>query len=77
MDFRDENHQFVTLIIGERGRIRILDPITKSQGARVFIIDLECGYQLHPVVIPHVSHFIQVPFRTSEKCPHSLHISPS
>jgi hypothetical protein len=31
----------------------------------------------HPVVEPHVSHFMQVPFRTSEKCPHSPHISPS
>jgi hypothetical protein len=31
----------------------------------------------HPVVLPHVSHFMQVPFRTSEKCPHSPHISPS
>src|SRR5580704_13014047 len=38
-----------------------------------------CGLsrQLHPVVLPHVSHFMQVPFRTSEKCPHSPHISPS
>src|SRR5205807_10621212 len=31
----------------------------------------------HPVVLPHVSHFMQVPFRTGEKCPHSPHISPS
>jgi transcriptional regulator with XRE-family HTH domain len=31
----------------------------------------------HPVVLPHVSHFMHVPFRTSEKCPHSPHISPS
>src|SRR5215216_1214045 len=31
----------------------------------------------HPVVLPHVSHFMQVPFRTSVKLPHSPHISPS
>jgi hypothetical protein len=31
----------------------------------------------HPVVLPHVSHFMQVPFRTSVKLPHSEHISPS
>src|SRR3981081_1387650 len=31
----------------------------------------------HPVVLPHVSHFMHVPFRTSVKLPHSPHISPS
>jgi hypothetical protein len=31
----------------------------------------------HPVVDPHVSHFKQVPFRTSVKFKHSEHISPS
>jgi hypothetical protein len=31
----------------------------------------------HPVVLPHVSHFMQVPLRTSVKLPHSEHISPS
>jgi hypothetical protein len=31
----------------------------------------------HPVVAPQVSHFMQVPFRTSVKFPHSEHISPS
>jgi hypothetical protein len=30
-----------------------------------------------PVVAPHVSHFMQVPLRTSVKLPHSEHISPS
>jgi len=33
--------------------------------------------QLQPVVEPQVSHFMQVPLRTSVKLPHSLHISPS
>jgi hypothetical protein len=33
--------------------------------------------QLHPVVLPHVSHFMHVPLRTSVKLPHSEHISPS
>lgn len=37
---------------------------------------LVLGYE-HPVVLPQVSHFIQVPFRTSVKLPHSEHISPS
>ena len=31
----------------------------------------------HPVVLPHVSHFMQVPLRTSVKLPHSPHGSPS
>jgi hypothetical protein len=31
----------------------------------------------HPVVEPQVSHFMQVPLRTSVKLPHSEHISPS
>ena len=33
--------------------------------------------QLHPVVLPHVSHFMQVPLRTSVKLPHSPQASPS
>lgn len=33
--------------------------------------------QLHPVVLPHVSHFKHVPLRTSVKFKHSVHISPS
>src|SRR5690606_280272 len=32
--------------------------------------------QLHPVVVPHVSHFKQVPFRTIVKLWHSVHWSP-
>ena len=31
----------------------------------------------HPVVDPQVSHFMQVPFRTSVKLPHSPQASPS
>jgi DNA-directed RNA polymerase specialized sigma24 family protein len=31
----------------------------------------------HPVVAPHVSHFMHVPFLTKVKLAHSLHISPS
>jgi hypothetical protein len=32
--------------------------------------------QLHPVVVPHVSHFKHVPFRTMVKLLHSVHWSP-
>jgi hypothetical protein len=35
------------------------------------------GPQLHPVVLPHVSHFKHVPLRTKVKFPHSPHASPS
>jgi hypothetical protein len=35
------------------------------------------SYQLHPVVDPHVSHFRQVPLRTSVKFEHSGQASPS
>jgi hypothetical protein len=31
----------------------------------------------HPVVLPQVSHFMQVPLRTSVKLPHSPQASPS
>jgi hypothetical protein len=30
-----------------------------------------------PVVPPHLSHFMQVPFRTNTRLPHLLFISPS
>jgi hypothetical protein len=33
--------------------------------------------QEHPVVLPQVTHFKHVPFRTSVKLPHSLQESPS
>lgn len=33
--------------------------------------------QLHPVVLPHVSHFKHVPFRTSVKFMHSGQASPT
>ena len=41
--------------------------------------DLTCRSvaQLHPVVLPHVSHFMQVPLRTRVKLPHSPQASPS
>src|SRR5271169_377929 len=35
-----------------------------------------CSHE-HPVVDPHVSHFMHVPLRTRVKLPHSPHISPS
>src|SRR5262245_55743480 len=35
------------------------------------------GCQLHPVVLPQVSHFKHVPLRTRVKFPHSPHASPS
>ncbi len=37
---------------------------------------LACVHE-QPLVAPHVSHFRQVPLRTSVKLPHSLHASPS
>lgn len=35
------------------------------------------GHYEHPVVLPHVSHFMQVPLRTSVKFMHSPQASPS
>jgi hypothetical protein len=32
--------------------------------------------QLHPLVLPHVSHFKHVPLRTMVKLEHSGHMSP-
>jgi len=34
-------------------------------------------HQLHPVVLPQVSHLRHVPLRTSVKLPHSAQASPS
>ena len=34
-------------------------------------------YQLHPLVLPQVLHFMQVPLRTRVKLPHSPQLSPS
>ena len=35
------------------------------------------GVQEHPLVLPQVSHFRQVPFLTMVKLPHSEQFSPS
>jgi hypothetical protein len=45
----------------------------------VFSSSLSClsSIQLHPLVAPQVSHFMQVPLRTMVKLPHSPQLSPS
>jgi hypothetical protein len=74
-------------IIGDPGRNRTCD----QQLRRLLVGDVTDGRlvldgrrhkrfaqpQLHPVVLPHVSHFKHVPFRTNVKFPHSPHASPS
>jgi hypothetical protein len=88
LDFKDENREFIIPIIGERGGNQTLDPMIISHGAdkvsatssiRILraVASVRIGRHEHPVVLPHVSHFMQVPFRTSVKFPHSEHISPS
>ena len=37
--------------------------------------DKQASQNIRPLVLPHVSHFMQVPFGTSLELPHSLHIS--
>jgi len=44
---------------------------------RVFPPGHDACDQLHPVVLPQVLHFMQVPFRTRVKLPHSPQASPS
>src|ERR1044072_3029956 len=47
-------------------------PGTTSESA-----DAPSRFYEHPVVLPHVSHFMQVPLRTRVKLPHSPQASPS
>jgi hypothetical protein len=49
----------------------------KSRFSMDYLLKRRLQNHEHPVVLPHVSHFMQVPLRTSEKWPHSPHISPS
>jgi hypothetical protein len=52
----------------------------KSEGSTVFDGTEQSSSrhnQEQPVVWPHVSHFMQVPLRTSVKLPHSAQASPS
>ena len=47
-----------------------------ERGLRAFHVFGAFAHE-HPVVDPHVSHFMQVPLRTSVKLPHSPQASPS
>jgi hypothetical protein len=48
-----------------------------SAGEVAFPFSLgQCAHE-HPVVLPHVSHFKHVPFRTSVKLPQDSQASPS
>ena len=53
--------------------------VTGTIGERVERVDVNtsAGHTTVRVVLPQVSHFMQVPLRTSVKFPHSPHISPS
>jgi len=71
---------FTPFAIDERAEARTHDPVIKITGSLFSTFEqaaaIGCPHE-HPVVLPHVSHFMQVPFRTSVKFPHSPHISPS
>lgn len=43
----------------------------------LFLLLYQRDTQEQPVVLPHVLHFMHVPFRTKVKFPHSLQESPS
>jgi hypothetical protein len=49
-------------------------PVQAGEGASLLCINAR---QLHPVVLPQVSHLRQVPLRSSVKLPHSPQASPS
>lgn len=74
-----EKISFLFRDFGGRTRARTWDPLIKSQRVQMArqCNDERYGAYEHPVVLPHVSHFMQVPFRTSVKFMHSPHISPS
>jgi hypothetical protein len=52
-------------------------PEQAGGGASRLCINDDNARQLHPVVLPQVSHLRQVPLRTSVKLPHSPQASPS
>jgi hypothetical protein len=56
------------------GQVRRLQHLQAEIGLADLAVQLD---QLHPVVLPHVSHFMQVPLRTRVKLPHSPQASPS
>ena len=69
-----------SLATGERAGARTHDPVIKITGSHSCTLEQPAAIgwvHEHPVVLPHVSHFMHVPFRTSVKFPHSPHISPS
>ena len=48
-----------------------------EQGAMMRSVLRYAVFYEHPLVFPQVSHFMQVPFRTMVKLPHSSQDSPS
>jgi hypothetical protein len=55
-------------------------PGTQGQSRKRFALTFRRALtlpQLHPVVLPHVSHFKHVPLRTSVKFAHSGQASPT
>ena len=59
----------------------VIDRLTAQKrqpcGCLLMLVLERFRYHEHPVVLPHVSHFMHVPLRTSVKFMHSPHISPS
>ena len=58
------------------GAFACLDFLLVKRGLCAFHVFCALAHE-HPVVDPHVSHFMQVPLRTSVKLPHSPQASPS
>jgi hypothetical protein len=70
---------FSTLYAASRRPYAVVDGRDKSLNTRFALLpghDVLENYE-HPVVEPQVSHFMQVPLRTSVKLPHSPQASPS
>jgi hypothetical protein len=65
---RQEEKPCLNAISDRTGKSGVLGPAQNSSMA---------SYHEHPVVLPHVSHFRQVPLRTRVKLPHSPQASPS
>lgn len=68
--------QVLNSTLFNRGRPHLAPPTTFFSDHEHPVVPTVCSYE-QPVVDPHVSHFMQVPLRTSVKLPHSPQGSPS
>lgn len=73
---RANNSLGARLRLGAQTPIAELDRQSQQHYGLLFTSLIAAAHE-HPVVLPHVLHFKQVPFLTSVKFPHSPQLSPT